>query len=209
MGNDILYVLDLIGTGVFAITGALAAGRKRMDVFGVIVLACVTALGGGTVRDILLGIRSIFWIADILYLGVAIVMGIATFILARFLAIPYKGLIYADALGLAVFTVVGAQKALLYNHSSFVAVIMGITTAVVGGMARDMLSGEVPMILRQEIYATASLVGALAFIAGIKISGIPSLAALFSIAATLFVRLSAIKWNLSLPLFVSPQDKHA
>jgi uncharacterized membrane protein YeiH len=102
-------MLDLIGTAVFAITGALAAGRKQMDIFGVVVLGCVTALGGGTLRDVILGIYPVFWISDTWYLGVAVTAAVATFVSARRWRLPATVLLYADAVGLAVFTVIGFQ----------------------------------------------------------------------------------------------------
>ena len=105
----VIHLLDLVGTAVFAITGALAAGRKRMDVFGVVVLGCVTALGGGTLRDVILGSRPVFWIADTKYLAVAAIVAIGIFVLARRKTLPPMVLMYSDAVGLAVFTVIGFQ----------------------------------------------------------------------------------------------------
>lgn len=199
----LLYVMDLFGVAVFAITGSLAAGKKHMDLFGVVVLATVTALGGGTLRDLVLGAHPVFWISAPVYLLIAVATAIITFFLVRFLGLPLKLLSIADAFGLAVFTVLGTQKALDMGISSGIAVVMGIMTGVVGGMVRDVLSGEIPLILRREIYATASLCGAITFCIISCALQNQSLAAIASVIVTLALRLSAIKWKMSLPLFIS------
>ena len=199
--NLLMSILDLFGTAIFAISGALAAGRKRMDIFGVVVLGCVTALGGGTLRDVILGIYPVFWILDTVYLAVAALAAIGTFVLVQYWRMPTAVLLYADAVGLAVFTVIGFQKGFSATHVYSVAVVMGVTTGVVGGIIRDVLSGEIPLILRREIYASASLCGA-ALLALLTYLQLPSL---FTVSAallvTLVIRLAALHWNLALPLF--------
>ena len=201
-----LYVMDIFGVAVFAITGSLAAGRKRMDLFGVVVLATVTALGGGTLRDLILGAYPVFWVSAPVYLLVAVATAIVTFFLVRFCGLPHKLLSVADAFGLAVFTVVGTQKALDLGTSAGIAAVMGVMTGVVGGMVRDVLSGEIPLILRREIYATASLCGAATFLGVSLALRNEALAALASVAVTLGLRLSAIKWRMSLPLYISHEN---
>jgi uncharacterized membrane protein YeiH len=202
-----IYVLDLFGTAVFAISGALAAGRKRMDLFGVCVLALVTAVGGGTLRDVLLGVRPIFWVSDQTYLYVSLAAAIVTFAGARRQLVPARLLLVADALGLAVFTVIGAKKALLLGHTWLIATVMGMMTGVVGGMIRDLLRGEIPLILRAEIYATASLCGAVGFVVLYDSFDLPFAATPVSIGITLLLRIAALKWRLSLPLFDLPEDE--
>ena len=201
--QTLLYVMDLFGVAVFAITGSLAAGKKHMDLFGVVVLATVTALGGGTLRDLALGASPVFWVSAPIYLLVAVATAIITFFLVRFFGLPLKLLSIADAFGLAVFTVLGTQKALDLGISSGIAVVMGIMTGVVGGMIRDVLSGEIPLILRREIYATASLCGAVIFCVVSYTLQNQSLAAVAAVIVTLVIRLSAIKWKMSLPLYIS------
>lgn len=205
--QNLLYVMDLFGVAVFAITGSLAAGRKRMDLFGVVVLATVTALGGGTLRDLVLGASPVFWVSAPIYLLIAVVTAIVTFFLVRFFGLPLKLLSVADAFGLAVFTVLGTQKALDLGISSGIAVVMGIMTGVVGGMIRDVLSGEIPLILRREIYATASLCGAITFCIFSVMLQNQSIAAITSVIVTLGLRLSAIKWKMSLPLYISHKEE--
>lgn len=198
-----LFFLDLFGVAVFAVTGSLAAGRKKLDLFGVVVLALVTALGGGTIRDMVLGIRPVFWIARPVYVIVALGASVLIFILVCFKKPPKELLLVLDAFGLAVFTAIGAQKALDLGSSYVIVIMMGMTTGVVGGMMRDILSGKVPLILRREIYATASLCGAVIFVILSVFWPNSVLNVTISIITTLVVRLVAIKWNLSLPIFPS------
>ena len=196
-----IYALDLIGTAIFAITGALAAGRKRMDVFGVVVLGCVTALGGGTLRDVILGNYPVFWVSDTTYLKVAVIVAISTFVLVQRWRLPTIFLIYADAVGLAVFTVIGFQKGFIATHVYSISIVMGVTTGVVGGIIRDVLSAEIPLILRREIYASASLGGGalLALLSYLQLSSFFTVSA--AVLTTLVIRLAALHWQLSLPLF--------
>ena len=203
----VIYFLDLGGTAVFAITGALAAGRKRMDIFGVVVLGCVTALGGGTLRDVILGSRPVFWIADTTYLAVATIVAIGIFLLARRWKLPTMVLMYADAVGLAVFTVIGFQKGIHATHMYSIAIVMGVTTGVVGGIIRDVLSGEIPLIFRREIYASASLCGAtlLALLTHVQLPSPFAVSA--SVLTTLVIRIAALHWNLALPLFRLEEDR--
>lgn len=198
-----IYFLDLFGVTVFAVSGALAAGRKQMDLFGVVVLGMVTALGGGTVRDVILDVRHVFWIADHTYVFVALVAALVTFLAARSRKPSWTMLLVPDAIGLAMFTVIGADKALSLGVPAVVAVMMGVITAVAGGMMRDILSGEIPLILRREIYATASLSGAVVFVCLFKLGVNVDICSIAGIAVTLALRLAAIRWKLSLPrLFV-------
>ena len=196
-----MYTLDLIGTAIFAITGALAAGRKRMDVFGVVVLGCVTALGGGTLRDVILGNYPVFWVSDTTYLKVAVIVAISTFVLVQRWRLPKIFLIYADAVGLAVFTVIGFQRGFIATHVYSISIVMGMTTGVVGGIIRDVLSAEIPLILRREIYASASLGGG-ALLALLSYLQLPSpFTVSAAVLTTLVIRLAALHWQLSLPLF--------
>lgn len=197
----LIDILDLIGTAVFAITGALAAGRKRMDVFGVVVLGCVTALGGGTLRDLTLGVSPVFWISSTHYLFVAASAAICTYLTARRYRLPANALPPLDAIGLAVFTVIGFEKGLHISQDFSIAIVMGVMTGVVGGIIRDVLSAEVPLILHQEIYATASLSGAILLALLFYLQVPASLSILLALSTTLSIRLAALHWNLALPIF--------
>lgn len=197
-----IYQLDLIGTAVFATAGVLSAGGKRMDLFGVVVVAMVSALGGGTLRDVILDANPVFWVNDPLYLYVAGLAALVTFYAATHVnRIPPAIFLVADAMGLAVFTIIGAHKALDFGAPYIVVVIMGIMTGVAGGIMRDMLCAEIPLVLRREIYATACLVGGVLFVILAHFNVPQSLLIPLPAAAVLAVRLAAIYWQLSLPVF--------
>ncbi|RMF19758.1 MAG: trimeric intracellular cation channel family protein [Gammaproteobacteria bacterium] len=197
--------LDFFGLTVFAISGALVAGQKRFDVFGVLVVAFVTALGGGTLRDLVLNAHPVVWLGNTHYLNAALLAGLGTFLWARAAPIPMKALAVADAIGLAFFTVTGAEKALSLGHSWEVAMIMGMTTGVAGGVIRDIICNEVPLIFHKEIYATPALLGALAFIIG-REYGLENLAAWLGMGVTLSLRLAGVYFGWSLPAFLSVND---
>jgi len=204
---SVIRTFDLAGTAVFAVTGALVAGRKRMDVFGVAVVGLVTALGGGTLRDLILGSGPVFWSKDTAYVVVALVAAATTFFLAGMVRMPTRALVVADALGLAIFTIVGAQRALDGHFSPLIAVVMGTMTGVFGGIVRDLLCGEVPLILRKEVYATASLAGGLVFVLFLRLQMSMPVAAVIAAAVILVIRLAAIHWGLSLPTFRAPENE--
>ncbi len=197
-----IYWLDLFGTVVFAVSGALAAGRKNLDLFGVLVLAVVTAIGGGTLRDVTLGATPVFWVTDPVYLWLASIAGLVTVYLARHDFLQRRFLPIADALGLATFCVIGAERALSLGVNPAIAVLMGVMTGVFGGMIRDVLCGEVPLVLRRELYATAAMLGAtVTVVLGMLLPG-TAVATWLGLLAALALRLAAIRWNLSLPVFV-------
>jgi len=197
--GDFLHWLELIGVGVFSLTGALAAARQKLDIFGFALLASVTGIGGGTLRDLLLDIGPVFWIADPANIGVCIVVATLTFFLAPHLARGEKIILWADALGMALFCVLGAERALDNNASAVVAVVMGVMSATFGGIVRDVLCAQVPLILRQEIYATAAAAGAGLFVLLIyfKLPESPALVAGF--AAAFLIRGAALRLGWSLP----------
>jgi len=196
------YLLDLFGCAVFAISGVLVAGKINMDHFGVIVLAGVTAIGGGTLRDIILGATPVFWISDPLYLTVIIFTAIIAMMATHHIhKLPSIFLPTADAFGLALFTVIGAQKALDYGAPEMAAVVMGVMTGVAGGLLRDLLSGQVPMILKKEIYATASIAGGIIYTSLLYLGLNQSLVIILAMFTTLGIRLAAIYWHLSLPVY--------
>ena len=202
MPHESLYVLDLLGTAIFAVSGALAAGRQRMDVFGVVVVAAVTAVGGGTTRDVLLGRSPVFWIQDLAYLGAIAGAALLTYATAWYVRFPEKALLVADALGLSVFTIVGAYVALGEGVHPVIAVLMGTVTGTVGGMIRDLLCGDVPFILRREIYATASLAGGTVYLLLVQITRVDTLAAMLAGAGVVFIsRMVGALWGWHLPSF--------
>ena len=155
--------LDAFGVFVFALSGALAAARLRLDAFGYLVLAFLPAVGGGTIRDLVLG-RDVFWVSDATPLYEIVAAALLTFFFAGAVERRQRLLLWCDALGLAVFAVLGARRALLVAGDPAIAVMMGVVTAVVGGLLRDVVCNEVPLVLHREIYATAAFVGAVVFV---------------------------------------------
>ncbi len=202
----ILYVLDLLGVAVFAISGALAAGRKSLDLLGVLVIAVVTAIGGGTIRDLLLDRHPIFWIADTRYLVVISIAALVTLAYARYRPAPGNSLLIADAFGLAIFAVIGAQIAEDAGQTGIIVVVMGTITGVAGGVLRDVLSAEVPLILRRDVYATAAIAGASLYLLAQEIGATRPVAAIIGMVAVAILRLLAIYRGLRLPVFRLPQD---
>jgi uncharacterized membrane protein YeiH len=200
--DQLLYLSDLFGVGVFAITGALMAGRKSMDLFGVLVIAVITALGGGTLRDLILDHHPVSWIRNDTYILVASLSALATVLWVRFTRpIHEAGLLVADAFGLAVFTVIGTEVALQHGTPISTAVIMGVMTGVAGGVMRDVICNEIPLIFQKEIYATACIAGSLVFI-GLRELALPWWgAAGLAMLVVLATRLAAIHWHVSLPRF--------
>lgn len=200
--QQFVYWADLFGIFVFAVSGALMAGRKSMDLFGVLVIAIITALGGGTLRDVILDRHPVAWIRDDNYILVASLGALATVLWVRFTRpLPQAGLLVADAIGLAVFTVGGAGIALGEGAPPSTALIMGVMTGVAGGVMRDVLCNQIPLIFQKEIYATACLAGAVVFLLLRETALAPEWTAGLAMATVLVVRLAAIRWHLSLPRF--------
>ena len=199
----ISYYFNLLGVVMFAISGALAASDKNMykDLFGLSFTGFATAVGGGTLRDIILGSHPISWVADNNYL-VAITAGIVlTIIFKKQLVRIPKILLVFDTIGIAIYTIIGMEKALALHVAPLAAVIMGLFTAVMGGVIRDTLINEIPQIFRKEIYATACIAGALVYLV-LKYSSLPDIwCAVISIMTIICVRLAAVKFKWSLPKF--------
>lgn len=199
--NEFLFYLDIFGIIVFSLSGALMAGRYQLDPFGVVVLASVTAVGGGTIRDVILQ-TPVFWVEKPYYLYVILVTAVLTIVLIRQpKRIPKRFLLIADALGLALFAVLGTQKALYLGAPIPVAVVLGTITGIAGGMIRDVLCNVIPMILREEIYALAAMLGGSSFILLHWLNWSETHAMIASISAALILRLAAIYWHVSLPAF--------
>lgn len=196
---NLLYVLDLIGTAAFAASGALAGVRRRMDLLGVLVLGIVTAIGGGTLRDILLGDTPPFCLKDETYLYIAIGVSLLTFFCHHHLDRYLSPLLCFDAIGLGTFVVIGTEKALNFNAGFIGAIAMGVMTATAGGVIRDILSNQVPLILQKEIYASACLAGGALFYL-LSLCQLPRPAVmLLSASLVVCLRWLAIRHNWALP----------
>jgi uncharacterized membrane protein YeiH len=196
---DIIYLLDLIGTFVFAISGIRLAARTDMDIFGASVVGFVTAIGGGTVRDLLLNNHPITWMADMTYPLVILAAVPFTFLMGKKLNNFSKTLFIFDTIGIAMFTIIGMEAALSFGLNPLMAGLMGMISAVVGGVTRDVLCREVPLIFRKEIYATACLLGAVVFYLGIELNLPENLNYLITTAVIISIRTVSVKWGWSLP----------
>lgn len=196
---DFIQILDLLGTFAFAISGALSAAEKRYDFFGVFFVAFITALGGGTIRDLLIGINPVGWMLNYSYLITIFMAVIITFLLYKHVLKWRKTLFLFDSIGLGVFTIIGMEKALMLDISWVFAIIMGVVSAVMGGVIRDTFNNEVPLILRKEIYATACLIGAFALVALNALSIPQEISLPMTISMIILIRTVSVKYKLSLP----------
>jgi uncharacterized membrane protein YeiH len=194
--------LDLLGIAAFAASGALVASRKRLDPVGFILIAVITGFGGGTMRDLLLGRTPVFWLRAPDLLGLCAAVGLLAYFTAYLIESRFKALLWADAVGLALYAVVGAETALLAGADPWAAVLLGTVTATFGGMLRDVVCNELPLILRREIYATAAAAGAAAFVALRLSPAVPREAAVAAGFALAFaIRAAAILRGWSLPTY--------
>ncbi|MFC4653443.1 trimeric intracellular cation channel family protein [Rheinheimera marina] len=197
---------DLLGIAVFAATGTLAAWRKQMDGFGVIVLATVTAIGGGTLRDVILD-TPVIWLSDNSYFVAIFTAAVLTILWVRKrLLIPNNALQIADAVGLAFFVIMGTQKALDHGASGFVAIMLGTMSGVCGGMIRDVLCREIPLVFRGELYAMTCIFGGLVYVQLLEFEVAKMPAMLAGMIALLALRLAAIRWHLTIPVFGKKGD---
>jgi uncharacterized membrane protein YeiH len=197
--------IEYFAVAVCAISAVLAAEGKRMDLFGVMVLALVTAVGGGTIRDLCLGVRPVFWIEQPHHVWAALIAAVVTFVAARFVHMPEKMLSIADAFGLALCGIAGTEKALAFGAPGIVAILLGIVTGVAGGILRDVLRGVLPLVFQPDVnlYATAVFVGALVFVLLQKWLPASENHRYIGMAVILLLRLAAMRWKLRLPTYRS------
>lgn len=195
--NELLIYIDYLGTLAFAISGVLIGTEKKFDLFGVLILGFVTAIGGSTLRDLLIGVRPVGWMQNEVYLYLIFSAVPIVYFFKSTILKWRKGVFMFDTIGIGVFTIIGVQKTLSVGLSPLVAVLMGVVSAVFGGVLRDVLSNEIPLIFRKEIYAFACLVGAVTFLISDYFLW-NELASVISIAVVILVRISAIllKWGL-------------
>ena len=197
----ILYPFELIGTFFFAISGALAVQDHHDDLFGAGFLGFVTAIGGGTLRDMMLGSYPLVWIGDIFFLYSILAGVLVAYIFFSPLMRLKRTFLFFDTLGISFFTVLGVEKALSLGVSPEIAAIMGMFTAVMGGVIRDVLTNETPVLFRKEIYATACLAGAIVYLILYKLGADRNLNMVVSITLIFTLRLLAVKYKLALPNF--------
>ncbi|MFV0335934.1 MAG: trimeric intracellular cation channel family protein [Tropicimonas sp.] len=193
---------DYAGVALFAATGALTASRKQLDLVAFIFLATLTGVGGGTVRDLILGVP-VFWVQQQTYVLVCAVTAIAVFFTAHLLESRYHVLLWLDAVALAVYAIVGADKGLAVTGSPVIAILTGVMTGTFGGIARDLLAGEPSAVTRKEIYITAALIGAATFVA-LKATGLtPPFNAVIGCLAAFAIRAGALAFGWTLPSYQS------
>jgi len=199
---QVQYILELLGTGFFAISGALVANQKsKPDWFGVTFIGFITSIGGGSIRDMLLGVYPLVWVKDPNFIY-AIIIGIGlSSIFFKSLLKLRKTFFLFDSLGIAMFTIIGTEKAMQHHVSPVIAAIMGMFSAVMGGVLRDVLTNEVPVIFRKEIYATACLAGAIAYLLLDHFGADKNICMFVPIGLILAIRIVAVKFDLSLPKF--------
>lgn len=200
-----IYYLGMIGIAAFAITGVIAAGKKGMDIFSIVLLGVVTALGGGTVRDIIINAYPIYWINDLLYLWVAAGASVLAFFAIRLVNQIYKLLIYIDAFGLSLFTILATERCITLGIPEPAAVLMGVTTGVAGGMIRDMFTGRMPLLLGKEFYGTPALMGAVFFVVLTRFFPEHEFNRLYAMAAIFLLRAGGIQWGLYYPSWLTYQ----
>jgi uncharacterized membrane protein YeiH len=200
------YALDLAGTFVFALSGAMAGVRNRLDVFGVLVLSFAAANTGGITRDLLIGAVPPGAIRDWHYLGVSLLAGLVTFYFPSLLARFWSPVLLFDAAGLALFAVSGAQKALASGLNPVMATLLGMLTGIGGGMARDVLLAQIPVVLRAELYAVAALLGAAVVVVGSMLQLPPGAAALVGAGLCFGLRMLAIRHGWRLPVAQATGD---
>lgn len=198
----LISFLQMAATAACASSGALAAGRKSLDLVGVMVISIAAAVGGGTLRDLLLDRNPVFWLAHNEYLFVSIATGLITWVYTRWWSPPRRLLLVVDACGLALFTISGIQIAEQSGQGPVACLVMGVITGTAGGVLRDVLCGEIPMIFRRsELYASASLLGGIAYLALRQFPLPPEASILTGAVVTFLLRLAALKWNWHLPVF--------
>ena len=202
MLDSIAQFLDWFGLCVFALTGALVASRKQMDIVGFALLGSVTGIGGGTIRDVLMGALPVFWVQKPAYLLTCILVSCGAFFVAHLVQSRQRLLIWADSVGLALFSVTGADIAQSQGVGSVIAIALGVATATFGGIIRDILGGDIPVILRREIYVTAAVLGSSVFAICLQLGFAKNLSLATGFLAALALRAAAIKFDLSLPIFV-------
>ncbi|WP_028889689.1 trimeric intracellular cation channel family protein [Tenacibaculum ovolyticum] len=196
---NIIYTLDIAGTFAFAISGALVAIKKDFDIFGVIIIAFVTAVGGGMMRDVLINAHPINWINDINYIWTILTAVGITFLFRSRIAPLRKTMFLFDTIGISVFTLSGLEKGLAYDLHPFVALVMGMVSAVFGGVIRDVLTRKVPLIFKKEIYASACLAGGVVYLILSNFNINKDLHFVIPAAVIFIIRTVVVKYQLELP----------
>lgn len=201
MHINFLNIIDILGTFSFAAAGAFAAMEKKLDPFGVLIISFVTAIGGGTIRDVLIGEFPVAWLSNSTTIWVIFISAVITLFFATHLKKLDKMLFLFDAMGLGLFTIVGIQKGIGHQFSTGICIMLGTVTGCFGGVIRDVLLNNVPLIFRKEIYAMASIIGGILFFIMLKLDVSERLTSSAVILVIFFIRVLAVQLNWSLPRF--------
>lgn len=202
---SLLYIIDILGTLSFSISGVLTAVKKRMDPFGIFIIAFVTAVGGGTVRDLLIDAK-VFWMQNLHFIYTIAITSVLAIIFRKKLGYIRKSLFLFDTIGIAVYTILGVEKGITAGLPPIICIALGTLSACFGGVIRDILCGEIPIIFRKEIYATACIVGAFAYF-GLQYTPIPQdFVVIISGSIVVLIRLLAVTFKLSLPSIYSNEE---
>lgn len=193
------YIIDILGTIAFAISGVLVALNKRMDAFGILIIAFVTAVGGGTLRDVLIGETPVSWMKDMTFIYVVIASTIFAVVFRSKIDYLRKSLFLFDTIGIGLYTVVGVEKGISAGLHPIICIFLGTMSACFGGVIRDILCNEIPVIFRKEVYATACILGGATYFAVIKLPIASDFVFVIAGAVVITVRLIAVKFKISLP----------
>ena len=196
---EFIYVLDILGTFAFAVSGALVASDKKFDLFGLVIIAFVTAVGGGMLRDLLIDAHPINWIGDLNYMYTIFLAVIFTFLFKSKIAHLSKTMFLFDTVGLSVFTLLGLEKGLSFNLNPIIALIMGMISAVFGGVLRDVLTNKIPLIFEKDRYASACLIGGISYLLLTYFNMTENVIFVFSASIIVIIRVIAVKFKLQLP----------
>lgn len=198
---SLFFILDLLGTIAFAISGALSAMNRRLDLFGIFIIAFVTAIGGGTLRDVLIGSTPVTWMENITYIYLIGAVTIFAIIFRSKLNHLKKSLFLFDTIGLGVFTITGVEMGVQNDLNPIISIALGAMTGTFGGVIRDILCNEIPVIFRKEIYATACIIGGLAFVILHQLAVDTDIIYIATSLTVILIRLVVVKYHISLPSF--------
>jgi uncharacterized membrane protein YeiH len=201
MEINFFNILEILGTAAFAISGALSAMNRKLDVFGIFIIAFVTGIGGGTVRDILIGNTPVTWMDNIIYIYLIGIVTILSIIFRTKINYLKTSLFLFDTIGLGIFTIIGVETGIQNNLDPIISVALGVMTGTFGGVIRDILCNEIPVIFRKEIYATACLIGGLVFIVLHKLGVEREIIYIVTSLIVISIRLVVVKFKISLPSF--------
>ncbi len=203
---SLFLIIDILGTIAFAVSGALTAMKKRMDIFGILIIAFVTAVGGGTLRDVLIDFP-ITWMRNLTYVYVIVIAAVLAIIFRKKLGYVRRSLFLFDTIGLALYTIVGVEKGIAADFPPLICIALGTMSACFGGVIRDILCNEIPVIFRKNIYATACILGGILYFVLLKTTLDPDIVVIISGSLVIVIRLLAVTFDLSLPTIYSKKEQ--